>query len=50
MSFIGQNPLKRYMDLYKNETIFQGHLVQERDAVPRAATISVKYKLLIDFV
>ena len=41
MPFIGQDPPKKYLDLYKNSRVFQRNLKEDRDAKPRAAAISV---------
>ena len=44
MPFQGQDPPAKYMKMYKNkERIYQPHLREDRDAVLRAAAISVSF-------
>lgn len=40
MPFTGQYPPSKYMNLYKNSTLYQNNLKQDRDAVARVAAVS----------
>ena len=48
--FQGEEPPHKYMKQYRNSRVFQQHLSQDKDAIPRAASITVKPIILISFI